>query len=82
MPRPPPVVLPLAPRAPGRRDFAYEAVKADRLRRDRRVALVDDCLAVDQGEGEQGRHGLVEAVPGEHRGERLIELLSRFGEQE
>ena len=49
--------------------------------RDCRVALVGDRLAVDQGEGAQRRHGLVEAVAFERGRERRAEFLPRLGKQ-
>ena len=57
-------------------------MQPDRVGRDRRLALVRDRLAVDQREGAQRRHRLVEAVAGERRGERLAEFLPRLREQE
>jgi hypothetical protein len=58
-------------------------MQADRVGRDRRVALVDDRFAVDQGEGAQCRHGLVELlVLDEQRGQRFAEIFPRFGKQE
>ena len=57
-------------------------MQADAVGRDRRIALVRDCLAIDQREGAQRRHRLVEAVVGERRRERLAEFFARLGEQE
>ena len=78
----PPHLLPRFAVAAGSGDFADQAVQADRVGRDRRVALVFDRLAVDQGEGAQRRHRLVETVIGEQRGQPLAEFLARLGEQE
>lgn len=55
-------------------------MEADRVGRDRRVALVDDHLAVDECKGAQGRYGFVKTIAGERRGEGLAEFLPRFGE--
>jgi hypothetical protein len=55
-------------------------VQANRIGRDCRVTLVDERLSVNEGEGAQGCHGLVEAVPGERRAEGLTEFLPRFDE--
>jgi hypothetical protein len=40
------------------------------------------ALTVDERESTQRRHGLVEAVVREHRGQRLAELFTPFLEQE
>ena len=59
---------------------ALRSVQANRIGRDCRVTLVDERLSVNEGEGAQGCHGLVEAVPGERRAEGLTEFLPRFDE--
>ena len=46
------------------------------------IALIHDRLAIDQRESPQRRHGLVETVAGERRGERLAEFFPRLGKQE
>jgi hypothetical protein len=46
-------------------------VQADRVGRDRQVALVDDGLALDQGKAAERRHRLVEAPVSKHRAERF-----------
>ncbi len=72
-------IAPLA-LAPSKCDLAHQAMQADSVGRDRRVALVCDRLAVDQGERAQHRYGLVEAVAGDCRSKRLAEFFSRLGE--
>ena len=74
--------LPRFALAPRRRDLPHQAMQADGVGRDRRVALVHDRLAVDQREGAQRRHRLVEAVVGERGRQRLAEFFPRLGKQE
>jgi hypothetical protein len=61
---------------PCSRDFAHEAVQADCFGGDRRVALVGDCLAVNEGENTQRRYRLVEPVAGEGRGQWFAKFLA------
>ena len=68
--------------ATGRRHPPDEPVQADAVRGERRIALVGDRFAVDQGEGAQRRHGFVEPIFGEHRGQWLAEPFTGLGEQE
>ena len=56
-------------------------MQSHRVGRNCRVALVDDCFSVDEGEGAQVRYGLVESVAGEHGGEGLTEFLPGFSEE-
>src|SRR3954468_22013728 len=57
-------------------------MQADARGRNRSVALVLDRLTIDQRKSPQCRDSLVQALIGEHRRQRLIEVLLGFGEQE
>jgi hypothetical protein len=57
-------------------------VQPDSIRRHQRIALVGDSLAVDEREGAQRRHRLVQSVVRDLRRQRLAECFARLGEQE
>src|ERR1700722_11050694 len=60
---------------------AHQPMQLNRLRRDGWIALVGDCLSVDEREGAQRRDSFVEPFVGELRRQRLAELLACVGEQ-
>jgi hypothetical protein len=57
-------------------------MQPDRLGCYRRIALIGDRFAVDEGEGAQRRDRLVQPVVRELRGQRLAELFASLGKQE
>ena len=78
----PPACLGRFARRRARRHRPHQPMQPDRLGRDRRIALVDDRLAVDEREGAQRRDRLVEPVVRELGRQRLAEFLPPLGEQE
>jgi hypothetical protein len=56
-------------------------VQTDAVGDDRGLALVGNCLPVDQRERPQRRHRFVKPVAFEHTGERLAEFLAALREQ-
>jgi hypothetical protein len=67
---------------PRSRNLAHQPVQAYCFSHDRWVALVCDRRAIDQREGAERRHCLVEAVAGERRSEGLAEFFAGLGKQE
>ena len=63
------------------RDLTYQPVQTDAVGDDRGVALVGNCLPVDQRERPQRRHRFVKAVAFELGSERLAEFLAALREQ-
>jgi hypothetical protein len=57
-------------------------MQADGVGRDPGVALVHDCLAVEQREAAQRRDRLLELLTGECSGKRRVEVLASLHEQE
>jgi hypothetical protein len=72
----------IRPRAAPPPPIAHQAIEADGVGADRRIALVRDRLTADEGERLQRRDGLDEAVGGEHRGEWLTKRFARLGKEE
>src|SRR5262249_32132354 len=64
------------------RHLAHQPMKANAVRRERRVAFVRNGLTVDQRETTQHGHRLVEPFARECRGKRLAKYRSCLGEQE
>src|SRR4029077_18905108 len=63
------------------RDLTYQPVQPNAVGDDRGVALVGNCLPVDQRERPQRRHRFVKAVAFELGSERLAEFLAALREQ-
>jgi len=66
---------------PTRRNRPHQLMQPNRLRRYRRVALVSNCLAIDEREGPQRHDRFVEPILRELGRQRMAELLARLGEQ-
>ena len=60
----------------------HQPMQTDRLGRYRRITLIGDRLAVDEGEGAQRRDRFVEPVAREIGRQRLAKFLAPLGEQE